>query len=200
MEQVWRSTGRDLVAAQQNAVLSEEPRTPPHFNRPVTATLADGTQVRFEFEGPRLLVVSRGGQAALKELCEQLAWLGFSFRPSSSLSGVSLTMPYIEDLVQNLETTDRHVYISFNSISLSDYDLFSEVSSCCWPATFRHPTIVGGYPIQVRDHNELGLQLSFSMTHTLAESQVLTCYDSVTLLKGLSTIITSTCNAERSTT
>jgi hypothetical protein len=65
---------------------------------------------------------------------------------------------------------------------------------------FRNPVIAEGYPITPRSTGEQGLEVSFPMMATLAQTPYLTCFGGATILKGFSTILSLTKRAGSSFT
>ncbi|RYP71784.1 hypothetical protein DL771_004596 [Monosporascus sp. 5C6A] len=61
----------------------------------LSCCLADGTELDIALRSPKAAIVARGGQAALTELCEQLAWLGAALRASPVSFGLCLITPSI---------------------------------------------------------------------------------------------------------
>ena len=149
---------------------------------------------------PRTIIVARGDQTALTELCEQLAWLGAALRPSSMSAGVCLSTPTLLDVRKDKPT--------FSSIPTITVCLGFNMDSCvptslggtCWHALFRNPVVVTGFPILARPNNEQGLELPFDVMTTLAESRFATHYDATLILKGLFTMLIPTRRTERTIT
>jgi hypothetical protein len=65
---------------------------------------------------------------------------------------------------------------------------------------FRNPVIAEGYPITPRSTGEQGLEVSFPMMATLAQTPYLTCFGGASILKGFSTILSLTKRAGSSFT
>ena len=148
-------------------------------------------------------VVARGSQAALTELCEQLAWLGAALRTSPISLGVCLTTPRIVALMDahssNLEPSIT-VQLEFSITSFLYDGLSTGVDGSCWHAMFRNPVVVNGFPILARHENEQGLELPLGMMSILAEAHFFTHYDTTLVLKGLCTMLIPTSQTERSIT
>jgi hypothetical protein len=143
--------------------------------------------------------VARGGQAALTELCEQLAWLGAALRTSPVTFGTYLSTPSImiskdansSDMVPSI--TVCFEFTSHPAIDLSlDHDLSNNAAGTCWHAMFRNPIIVNKFPILARHEDDQGLELSFSMMSVLAETCFATRYDRTLVLKGPCTMLVPT--------
>ncbi|KAF1846467.1 uncharacterized protein K460DRAFT_417538 [Cucurbitaria berberidis CBS 394.84] len=194
MDQVWPLSGRNVVRVLQMAAASPmEPFRPyailkPHFH---------GVISKVSFVGSQTQVLALVDQASGTELCEQLSWLGSAFISSPMLTGVVHTSPYIDHAkVGHI----LRVRIKFKDTLPHENRYPQESISSCWHAMFCNPTVVEGFPVLARDDNEQGLQLPFSMLHTLAEVQYLTCYNGTMILKGLCTLLVPTRKSDRSVT
>ena len=131
--------------------------------------------------------MAHGGQAALTELCEQLAWLGAALRTSPVSSGICLTTPNIEafkDAHSSSPLPSITIQLGFTVTSSLDHGLSPDVYNTCWHAMFRNPMVVNGFPILARHGNEQGLELPLDMMSVLAEARFATRYDTTLVLKG----------------
>jgi hypothetical protein len=206
MNQVWPSTGKELLRALQQIISIETSGEPftgetPCTRRYVsTAVLVDGTEMEIDYGTSQMSIIAHGNQATLVELCEQLAWLGSALRPGLASSGITLTTPSINGFI--FEVWARAcLHISFtNTLLRSHSDAPDHIVGSCWHAIFRNPTVVQGFPILARDNGQTGLQIPFNMLHTLAETPCLTTYQSAIVLKGLVTMLVPTDMTARSIT
>lgn len=149
------------------------------------------------------MIVARGGQAALTELCEQLAWLGAALRSSPVTFGVSLSTPSIvafKVAYSSSPVPSITVQLGFTVTSSLDHGLSADIDGTCWHAMFRNPVVVNGFPILARHENEQGLELPLDMMGILAEAHFATRYDTTLVLKGLCTMLVPTGQTERSIT
>jgi hypothetical protein len=165
--------------------------------------LRDGTVLHIKLRPGNTTIHAHGGQAALTELCEQLAWLGSAFRDSPKSLGVSVCTPYIPSVGYNELVDGTHVDIvtTFGfRVTSPTLSMPQNERSSCWHAMFRNPTIVEGFPIPVRGTNEHGLRIPFDMLYTLAEAQFLTSYADTMVLKGFCTLLVPTCRTNHSIT
>ena len=151
---------------------------------------------------PKASIVARGGQAALTELCEQLAWLGAALRNSQVTFGKCLTIPSVtasKDACSSSPVPSITVHLGFTVTPL-DHGLSTDAEGTCWYAMFRNPVVVSGFPILARYENEQGLELPLDMMSILAEAHFATRYDTTLVLKGLCTMLVPTRQTERSIT
>lgn len=147
--------------------------------------------------------MARGNQAALTELCEQLAWLGAALRTSPVSFGICLTTPRItafKDARSSSLIPSIMVHLGFTITPSLDHSLSTNVDGTCWHAMFRNPVVVNGFPILARHGNEQGLELPLNMMSILAEAHFATRYDTTLVLKGLCTMLVPTRQTERSIT
>jgi len=147
--------------------------------------------------------VARGGQAALTELCEQLAWLGAALRTSPVSFGICITTPSIvasKDVHSSSPVPSITAQLGFTVTSSPDHGLSTDVDGSCWHAMFRNPVVVNGFPILARHENEQGLELPLDMMSILADAHFATRYDTTLVLKGLCTMLVPTRQTERSIT
>ncbi|EXJ76154.1 uncharacterized protein A1O5_00662 [Cladophialophora psammophila CBS 110553] len=195
MRQTWPSSGREVLRMLQKALISP--------NLSYSSCLADGTELDISLRSPRVSVVARGGQAALTELCEQLAWLGAALQNSPVSSGVCLATPNItisKDAHPSNEVPSVTVQIAFTITPLPDHDLSTHLGGTCWHAMFRNPTVVNGFPILARHESEQGLELPLDLMSVLAEAHFATRYGTILLLKGLCTMLVPTRQTKNSVT
>lgn len=148
-------------------------------------------------------IVARGGQAALTELCEQLAWLGAALRTSPISLGVCLITPSIiafKDANSSSLVPSITVCLGFAVTLILGHDLSTDIDGTCWHAMFRNPVVVNGFPILARHENEQGLEVPLDIMSILAEAHFVTRYDTTLVLKGLCTMLVPTNQTERSIT
>ncbi|OXV11417.1 hypothetical protein Egran_00822 [Elaphomyces granulatus] len=187
MCQTWPLSGRVVVRLLQKALVS------PALS--CSGFLVGGTEVDIDLTSPRALIVARGSQAALTELCGQLSWLGAALRTSPRSSGIGFSTPSISVTRSSTALPSVTVRIGYTD---TDYGLSpDEGSASCWRAMFRNPLIVNGFPILARPENELGLELPLGM---MAETRFATHYGSTLVLKGPCTMLIPTYRTERSIT
>lgn len=206
MDQVWPSTGREILRVLQRAALPEWTPSVSCLKSPIAdaeliACLADGTKVEIKFGQSQVSVTAHGCQPSLTELSEQLAWLASALRHSPIDVGVTTSTPHVEETFIAEDGSSAYVHISFIDTVLNlDSDVAAASTASCWHGMFRNPTIVDGFPILAREFAERGLQLPFKMLSTLAETHHLTRYDSAMLLKGAVTMLVATGQTVRSMT
>ncbi|KAF2235938.1 hypothetical protein EV356DRAFT_90085 [Viridothelium virens] len=195
MCQTWPSSGRQMVRALQVAVSSPDLSSSTRF--------VDGTIFHVDLRRPSASFEALGGQAALIEVCEQLAWLGAALRLSPTLSGICLVTPSIKthrvpQLLGSVPIVS--VRITFDMTSSPEKGVSTNLNSTCWHAMFRNPVVVSGYPILARQDDEEGLELSLKMMTDLAEVNFVTHYDMVLILKGFCTMLVPTRHVAHSIT
>ena len=147
--------------------------------------------------------MARGGQAALTELCEQLAWLGAALRTSPVSFGISLATPSIttsKDTCSKSGVPSITVQLGFVIAPLLGHGLRTDVDGTCWHAMFRNPMVVSGFPILARYNDEQGLELPLDVMSTIAETHLATHYDTMLVLKGHCTMLVPTRQTKRSIT
>jgi hypothetical protein len=150
-------------------------------------------------------IIGRGGQAALTELCEQLAWLGAALRTSPFQHGICLTTSHIKAskddyFIGSIPSIRVHIGFTLNSPVTLSLDKSNTVSGTCWHELFHNPVIANGFPILARHENEEGLELPADMMSALAEAHFATRYDTTILLKGICTMLVPTRQTGRSIT
>jgi hypothetical protein len=145
--------------------------------------------------------MARGGQAALAEVCEQLAWLGAALRPSPVSSGICFASSSIT------ATRDTHLSSAVPSVTVQMNfpitpapDRMLSMEGTCWHAMFRNPVVASGFPILARHEDERGLELPFDVMSLLAETQHATSYNATLILKGLCTMLIPTRQTKHSIT
>lgn len=130
--------------------------------------------------------MARGGQAALIELCEQLAWLGAALRTSPVSFGISLATPSIttsKDTCSKSGVPSITVQLGFVIAPLLGHGLRTDVDGTCWHAIFHNPMVVSGFPILARYNDEQGLELPLDVMSTIVETHLATHYDTILVLK-----------------
>jgi hypothetical protein len=100
-----------------------------------------GTEVNVDLSAPRALIMARGTQVALTELCGQLCWLGAVLRASPRSSGIST--PSI-----SITRSSTSVAVRM-ACSVTDYEIsVDEGGGTCWHSMFlNNPLIVNSFPI-----------------------------------------------------
>lgn len=148
-------------------------------------------------------IVGRGGQAALTELCEQLAWLGSALRTSPVPFGICLSTPSIivsKTIHSNSPVPSITVQLRFTVSSSLHHGMLTDIDGTCWHAMFRNPVVVNGFQILARHENEPGLELPLDMMCNLAEAHFATRYDTTVVSKGPCTMLVPTGQTNRSIT
>ncbi|CAN9258661.1 unnamed protein product [Alternaria alternata] len=188
MTKVWPETGCDTILALQAAVAQHSKEQPSCYTR------RDGTELIVSFQPSTVLVQTHGTRAALAELCEQLAWLGSTFRSAPTSTEPCLVCPRIEkSLVETAQgSLSVWLILSFATFPATRELSAKESNSECWHKLFRNPTIVKGFPIEPRKHGERGLEISIDLLYTLAETRYATRYEHTLLLKGHCTLLVPT--------
>jgi hypothetical protein len=146
-------------------------------------------------KSPKASIVAHGSQAALVELCEQLAWLGAALRASPVPVGICLATPSIttsEDINPNGGVPSLSVRLGFTVTPTLQQSLSTDQVSTCWHAMFRNPIVVDGFPILARHENEQGLEISLGIMSILAEARYATHYNATLVLKGFCTMLVPT--------
>ena len=98
----------------------------------------------------KALIVACGNQAALIELCEQLAWLRAALRTSPVSFRIYLTTPRItafKDTRSSSLMPSIIVHLGFTITPSLDHGLSTDIDGTCWHAMFRNPVIINGFLI-----------------------------------------------------
>jgi hypothetical protein len=104
--------------------------------------------------------VARGNQAALTELCEQLAWLGAALRTSPVSFGICLTTPKItasKDARSSSPVPSIIVHLGFIITPSLDHGLSTDVDGTCWHAMFQEKALGPDHTSTLDTVNNLGL-------------------------------------------
>lgn len=137
-------------------------------------------------------MTARGGEAALTELCEQLAWLGAALRASTSFT-VCLVTPQANVMkIYRQDETKIVVDLTFAMSASTKYETPKQTEGACWHSMFRNPVIVEGFPTPLRDHQEHGLEIPFDLMTALAGTDFATYWNQTFLLKGATTMLVPT--------
>lgn len=162
-------------------------------------TLTDKTTIVIEFIPLKTIVRARGGQAALTELCQQLAWLGSALRSplSSRLPVQAWTWDALTIVRDSDSPKEEPIRWSLSFQVLCDWPLNPvRLYGTCWHNMFHSPVIAYNFPIRARDNGARGLEVPFDMMIKLAEAQFATPYDGTLVLKGLCTLLVPTLQTE----
>jgi hypothetical protein len=134
----------------------------------------------------------------LRELFEQLTWLGAAFqRAPEDGSGIWLATPFVKALQH--DSSDATVpSINFEiRYDITKAPKYSESNigspeGACWHAMFHNPVVVQGFPILARQHHEIGLEVPLNMMSALASAGIATQYDKTLILKGFHSMLVPT--------
>ena len=129
----------------------------------------------------RTVVFARGSCLELIEIGEVLAWIGAACRASSFDDDYQYCTPSVLGSEANDVTTCR---ISFKFANPESLWPEVESNTQCWRNIFRNPTIAKGYPVQRRDHSEMGLEIPIDIAASLGQAMYATTFMGMFLLKG----------------
>jgi hypothetical protein len=152
----------------------------------------------------RVIINATSTRSSIVEIGEQLAWLcaALKWSPSESdmaYSTAEITATEPASLTQALSQPQAACFeLSSDFKVLSGDDLRTDVPGHCWHLLFNNPVIVQGYPIPIRSHNEIGLELSPSLMASLGDANYLTDFHNTPVLKGFSTMFIMTGSLEDS--
>ncbi len=172
---VWPSLGQFVLGCiQQMAESSSQTCT----------AVTSATQLEFKCDEEYLHVSVSGHAVVMYGVLDILTWMAAACRSSSSPDQLATCEPLILAC-----TPDKFDFdISLRETSLEIGHLERE-SSCCWWNMFRDATIAVGYPSPVRNNNERGLEVPFSLLPVLSRTYWLAEYNGKTLLKGYNSIL-----------
>jgi hypothetical protein len=136
-------------------------------------------QVKFEMIGDYLVTRASGLPTLLVDLGEQLAWLGAACCASS--------------LPDDLEYREAMASITLDdptslNILYRNHMLGPRGSESCWRSLFRNTCIASGFPVRKRCGSEPGLELDPEMMITLGQTDLITAFDGIFMLKGFSSV------------
>jgi hypothetical protein len=111
-----------------------------------------------------------------------------------TLTGPCLVYPRIQkSLMQTVQRScSLWLALSFTTFPAGNKDFAKADNSECWHRLFRNPTIAHGFPIDARQHEQKGLEVSLDVLYTLAETRYATRYEDTLLLKGHCTLLVPT--------
>lgn len=161
----------------------------------IAGCLEDETELQITLLPQKTAVTACGDQAALLELCEQLAWLGAALRPSPISHGVSVATPQVQVWKDDTGDGDKPkvlAHIGFSMSPVVHHDTSAQLNGACWHSIFLNPVIVEGFPIPTRHEEQQGLEIPMELMIALAETDYATHYDETFLLKGTCTMLVPT--------
>ena len=120
-----------------------------------------------------LCVQTSGPIFAMIEVGEQLAWLGSACRVTASSNQQKFVRPKVQLRTSNEAQTETTFDISFVSEDTSDTP---EDPGQCWRRLFRNICIAEGFPVNVRQGQEQGLEIPFEMMAILGGADRVTNY------------------------
>lgn len=138
-----------------------------------------------------------GFRESVADVGEILAWLGSALRSSPEPEQIAICQAMIK--------SHRVTPIGSNSIRISreyqmDFQLISpdtaKGNGKCWFKMFRNPVIATGFPILSRTERNTGLELPLNMMARLGQAKYLTSFDRSIFLKGFSTMLFPTWQAD----
>jgi hypothetical protein len=162
--QTWPIYGRQALVMAQNYIVEE---------RNMGESGCTGTlQSEFHLSGTYLETL---------EKAEVLIWLAVACRSTSSNS-IESCLPR---LLRDENDIDQTITFSLHC-DMVELDVDQEAG--CWRDMFRNPVLALGYPVPIRAHGEVGLEMSAPMLVTVARAPWATVFDGGLVLKGFSTM------------
>ncbi|KAH7018505.1 uncharacterized protein B0I36DRAFT_277100 [Microdochium trichocladiopsis] len=130
--------------------------------------------------------VIRGSAILIGELCEQLAWLGATFRECHPHGNLSFCTPFIDSL-RKMANGYLFCTIRFRRQSITQTD--QSLRGTCWHILCGSRCIVRGFPIPARAPDQCGLEISVGLMAALSQARYLNNFRSTLTIKGFSTLI-----------
>jgi hypothetical protein len=142
-------------------------------------TLSRDERVSLKISGGQCIVSLTGTIATALETGEILAYLVCACRSSDS-PHLKLSVPQLR--IDGHDEEDSAIINIRSQLSI----LHSEASEAdCWHRLFRNPVIAHGYPIPLRGKRDVGLEIRAHMMAVLGRACWATTFDSIFLLKGV---------------
>ena len=137
-------------------------------------------------------------ETSVTEMAGQIAWIGAALRASPGEGEVAFCLPRISIAPKLSYLGKKHLSLSrtakglpiyfdidFSFVSMSVIEVEKE-QSLCWLKLFRNPVLVGGYPTRCLSHAASGLEIPLDVMAALLQSQCVTWYSSIPVIKGFS--------------
>ncbi|KAI1130990.1 hypothetical protein F5Y10DRAFT_93783 [Nemania abortiva] len=186
ISQVWSTSGKYAIALLTAAI-----RNTAGYS--ASLDLPNGGRLTTQIDGGKVVVTIIGVTPIIIEVGQQLVWLSAALRSSSFETGVAICSPSMDVVEQdgrsNKGKTTADIICAVNfEITLAS-TTSDEHQGHCWQKMFRNPVIVQGYPIPLKKHPGLGLEMPLAMMATLVGSNQVSDFDGKTFIKGFSTML-----------
>lgn len=156
------------------------------ISRGVLTTILDqltDLHVKFGIIEGHLFVEASGQTGHLVSLGELLAWLGAACCSSPSPDDMQYREPCS---VISSET------IGLLDITYQNRAIENKEGEFCWRSLFRNSCVASEFPVRTRRHREPGLEIEPEMMITLGETDWITTFNKLFMLKGFSSVFVPT--------
>ncbi|KAJ2998191.1 hypothetical protein NUW58_g396 [Xylaria curta] len=185
VSQVWPTSGEHAIALITEAIRNKSGYS-------ASLDLPDGGRLTARIGSGKVVVTVTGVTPIIVEVGQQLAWLGAALRSSSVETGVAICSPSIHVTGQDGASRGQTTAEIFCTVSFETklpFTTSDELQGHCWQKMFRNPVIVEGYPISLKRHSGLGLEMPLAMMATLVGSTQISDFDGRAFIKGFSTML-----------
>ncbi|KAH8812428.1 hypothetical protein F5884DRAFT_309735 [Xylogone sp. PMI_703] len=163
-----------------------------------TCVIPDNTKLTAWMQGSKFIVGAFGTGAAISEIGEQLAWLGAALRSSPYETGVTWSIPFIDDIIiknvsrQVSGISDPPIIICKIGFNVEKQGFFQLSNGQCWHNLFRNPVVVKGYPIPRRSETDAGLEIPLNLMAGLTGARRVNSFNGKLFIKGFSSMLIPT--------